>query len=182
MSIGEITQFVATLAAMTAALAAVRTAREMSKQSRLGTLPRLSPNERGFWLPMPGERSANAVVSSQMIPLVLKNFGRGPALNVQWQIAPPGADEQNAPVPRKHTHALMVQPGESVSVVCTTSADQHGKEVPETYELTIWYDDVLGNHYRSVFTRNGDRWQETFWSSKPEKERPPLVSPNTMGF
>lgn len=156
-----IVSVIATVAAGAGAFFAYRTARETSIQSRIGLLPRLMPNEHGFWLPKAGQPAVGAVENGYG-PLVLKNIGRGPAVNVQWQIAPRGAERKEALVPRQHTLALVVEPRGLVPVECTTSLDQHGKDVPDEYELTIWFDDALGHHYRTVFVRNGDRWQETF--------------------
>jgi hypothetical protein len=158
------------------------------EQIRLSVLPHLEPN--GDVRVLGGNllvvtRKYSPDLPEGHVPFSTTNIGRGPAIGLQWEIgfAPPRPEpavvrlrkclfsllrrqpihdkSSGRMVPRSHTFLSHLGVGDTERLWHTRDSQQGNFPIDDRMQVVIWYDDVLGNHYCSTWTRHGDRWDKT---------------------
>lgn len=92
-------------------------------------------------------------------PVQIENAGPGLGGSIQWEVrtsVSTGGRKPDASVPRDHTYILRLPPGKSAWL--WQASRNEPMPVGDYDDLTLWYDDVLGNHYKGVFRRQGPQW------------------------
>ncbi|MCL4459662.1 MAG: hypothetical protein M1136_01910 [Chloroflexi bacterium] len=153
------------------AVVAFLSLRQQNDQMRKLVMPMPLPD--GNWL-----YPRNAPVGQQK-PVALRNIGSGSALQLQWEVDLVVRVSDGPPQPRAHTLITYLEPRETEKL-WSTIGPQEGFLIGDGFQLTLWYNDIFGNHYRCVFERRGEAWQKTH--QRQERGRLPLRGPNTMGL
>ena len=137
-------------------------------------MPRLLP--KGRWL-LDRRSSAITPVNPDRRPAIeLENVGSGPALVVQWEVATAAGTGEGTAVPLTRTYLPKLVPGETKLLWHTRSDD--GFQVGDGWHLVLWYDDILGHHYRAVFEPFGEEWKPTEGGMK--RKRPAMFESSPL--
>lgn len=175
-------------------------------QMRTSVLPMPFPSDEGNYL---FPRYATSGPERQVC---LMNIGNGPAMWIQWEVAPVRLGSASKPkaiwndatrrvvrflriptrsrndaiqsraatlITRLGTGPIWRSDGrqtwqsEDNAVLWHTLGSGRGRlEVTGGLELTLWYDDIFGNHYCCILKRHGDHWEENY--RRRERRREPF--------
>lgn len=113
----------------------------------------------------------NPEAKSELIDnaVLVKNYGYGAIIAMQWRYV---SEPTKQGAPRYESACpLSVEPGGTAALWFDTNVIRIAA-VDKT-RLILWYDDILGNHYRSEHRRSSGRWLPE--PRKRQKTRPALA-------
>lgn len=109
-------------------------------------------------------------------PVALENLSNGPAVALQWSCETT-LTEQHLYFAAHSIHPQHVRPGATLVLWHRLGEQQPTLTMGEPNQaVTLWYDDVLGNHYCCRYRPHGMRWEEM--KRVKVKVRPSPIAPS----